>query len=782
MRSPVRIALILSLILSMSVFGQQPPAPRSTVPATARSVSSAAAVSNSANATATERRLPVRRVVLYKNGIGYFEHVGRVNGAQDVTIDFTSAQLNDVLKSLTALDLGGGRVTGVAYNSDAPLARRLGALRLPLGERTSLQQFLDALRGAKLEIRNGAAVFTGRLLSVERKTRVSGGTTLEVDYLSLITDSGEVRTLELTPQINLRLAERDLGGEVSRYLDLISSTRAQDLRRMTIATTGTGERPLFVSYISEVPVWKTTYRLVLPSKPGAKPLLQGWAIVDNTVGEDWNNVELSLVAGAPQSFIQQLSQPYYSRRPVVALPEAAQLTPQTHQASLIGGYGNLSGTVTDPSGAVVPGAVVRVVDDRGNQIAQTSANHEGHYSFAALPAGNYNLEIEQAGFNKMVYSNLTLNGAASVNLRNRLEIGAVSHTVTVEAEPVAAETSMAVISGGRSLGTGRALGTGNSTREYRLSGGGIGGGVGSGIGTAAASPAPNFGVAVGNARAALTAAQARELGDLFEYKPKEPITILKNQSAMVPIVNTEIAMEKVSLWNANSGNPRPWRALWLTNSSALTLDGGTFNVLEDETFAGEGLIEPLKAGEKRILSYALDLGVQVSTARDSERQAVRRVIVLKGTMISYSSEREKKMYIIRNDDASPRTVIIEHAMRPEWKLQPTSAVPAESSAGHYRFRVTVEPKKTAQLVVLEGRPTEARYQISDLHDERVALFLRDKSINAEIEKAFREIIAKKQEVATPAFSPASMSNSKRSKKSAVKSSTTSNGCVKTSRR
>src|SRR5690349_5987069 len=103
---------------------------------------------------------------------------------------------------------------------------------------------------------------------------------------------------------------------------------------MTISTTGTGERNLYVSYISEVPIWKTTYRIVLSSKADKKPLLQGWAIVDNTIGEDWNDVELSLVAGAPHSFIQQLSQPYYGRRQVVPLPESIQLTPQTHAAAL----------------------------------------------------------------------------------------------------------------------------------------------------------------------------------------------------------------------------------------------------------------------------------------------------------------------------------------------------------------------------------------------------------------------------------------------------------------
>ena len=70
-------------------------------------------------------RLPVRRVVLYKNGIGYFEHTARVRGTQDLRIDFTTGQLNDVLKSLTVVDLGEGRISGVRYNSVAPLDERL---------------------------------------------------------------------------------------------------------------------------------------------------------------------------------------------------------------------------------------------------------------------------------------------------------------------------------------------------------------------------------------------------------------------------------------------------------------------------------------------------------------------------------------------------------------------------------------------------------------------------------------------------------------------------------
>src|ERR1035438_10471976 len=192
---------------------------------------------------------------------------------------------------------------------------------------------------------------SGRLLSVEHKTRVSGGTTLEVDYISLITDSGEIKTTEVSPAFSVRLLERGLAGKVDRLLDLVSTEREADVRRMVVSTQGSGDRSLFVSYISEVPVWKATYRIVINPK-GQDHLLQGWAIVDNTTGQDWENIHLSLVAGAPPRFLRNLSQPYYSRRPVVPLPESVLSTPQTFESTLIPGSVRLTGTISDPSGAV----------------------------------------------------------------------------------------------------------------------------------------------------------------------------------------------------------------------------------------------------------------------------------------------------------------------------------------------------------------------------------------------------------------------------------------------
>ena len=700
--------------------------------------SEAAAKEVRGDTTESAANLPVRRVVLYKNGVGYFEHLGRVRGSQTVHVDFTSAQLNDVLKSLTALDLSGGRITGVDYNSEAPLARRLATLRLALGEKPSMADFLAALRGARVEVRNASGpALAGKLLSVERKTRTASTWTVETDEISLITDTGEVRSIDLNPATSVRIAEHDLQTEVGKYLGLIASARDQDVRRMTLSTTGSGERNLYVSYISEVPIWKTTYRIVLPTKAEKKPLLQGWAIVDNTVGEDWNDVELSLVAGAPHSFIQQLSEPFYGRRPVVALPESVQLSPQTHAATLLGGNGSLNGTVTDPTGAVVAGATVRLVGPEGAVVAQTSTDSSGQYSFSSQPPGNYRVEMERSGFRKTVVSNLNL-APGTNQINGQLQIGSVAETVTVNASTAElnTSTSMIISSGGRLPVANRAhvgLGAG--------SGGGMGGG------TFRNSLTLNPGVVENSIGGMEAAASGQGLGDLFEYKLKDRVTLKKNQSALVPIVQTELDAERVSLWSGTAGAGRPLRGLWLKNTSALTLDGGSFSVLENEVFAGEGLTEPIKPGERRLVSYATDLGLLVQAETNERPQHVTRVKISKGVLTQISELQQRTLYTVRNEDEAARQLVIEHPARYSWTLVKGSKQPEEKAPGVYRFRMDVPAKATSTLPVEEAHVQETTYELSNLNDDQIALFVRQQTITPEMQQALAKITAQKAVVA-----------------------------------
>jgi hypothetical protein len=601
-------------------------------------------------------RLPVTRVILYKNGVGYFEHSGHVSGSQDVNVDFTTAQLNDVLKSLTVLDLGKGRITGVSYNSAAPLEHRLGSLRLPVGENPTTAQFLGALRGARLEVKSGSESASGRLLSIdEHEIPIKGDEKVTVEQLSIVSDSGEVRVFDLTPSTSVRVAEKEVNEEVGKYLGLVASTRDQDVRRMTISTAGSGERNLLVSYISEVPVWKSTYRIVIPSE--GKPLLQGWAIVDNTVGEDWKNVELSLVAGAPQSFVQELSQPYYTRRPVVALPQNAMLTPQTHEATMemdrLQQYSKLEAAPPPPAGViggVIGGSAGGIGSGSGGGIGPGMGGGTGGGVFHA-------------------------------------SLGRKPKTVNVDGEPRPDATEYA-----------------KWLEENTATG------------------------------------QSKDVGDLFEYKMQDRITIRKNQSALVPILQSRIDAEKVSVWNPSEN--AVLRALWVDNTSNLTFDGGSFNVLEGDAFAGEGLMDAIKPGEKRLLSYAADQGVLVDAKEKDENVRVTRVIIAHGTMTQTTQERQENTYTIRNRDTAARVVVIEHPARAGWKLA-DDVTPAESSANFHRFRLTVDPKKTTTLVVKEYRPVSNSFALTNVTGNDITYFLQQKMINSEVEKALLKINEKK---------------------------------------
>jgi hypothetical protein len=598
-----------------------------------------------AHAAASEEAaadLPIHRVVLYKNGVGYFEHQGRVTGSQELNIRFTTAQLNDVLKSLAVVDLGGGKVGGVRYNSVAPLSQRLSTLRLALDGNTDRAGFLNALRGARVEVHAPSGSATGRLLSVEQVTRKDkDGNETQTTQLSLVSDGGELHSFDLTTGTSVRILDSDMTREVGRYMALLASARDKDVRQMTISTSGEGTREVVVSYISEVPVWKSTYRIVLPSNKDAKPLLQGWAIVDNTVGEDWKNVQLSLVAGAPQSFVEQISQPYYVRRPVVELPKTALLTPQTHEGAEYAPPppAPMHGVPGGQSGGVVGGVLGSIV-------------------------------------------------SAAPSAKSRRSYAANQSVVEVEAEPMA---DAAYEQSFQAQSTGEAL------------------------------------------------------GDMFEYAINQKVTVLQNQSALVPIVQARVDAEKVTLWNAQ--DRAPVRALWLTNSSGLTLDAGSFNIVEAGAFAGEGLLAEVHPNERRLISYAADTAVRVKSQGASEQKPYTRLRAARGILHLTRELRETRTYTVTNTDTTARNVVIEHPARPGWHFLNPDTKPDETSNSYYRFRVKVAPGTTEKLEVAEYYPQENTYALSTISNDVILMVLKTQAIQPEVEAALRKLLAKKDQIA-----------------------------------
>jgi hypothetical protein len=695
MRHVIRVALTLVIFPSFCLAQKQTDVPK------------AASTAASSTTADTSARLPVKRVVLYKNGVGYFEHTARVHGTQELNIDFTTAQLNDVLKSLTAVDLGEGRVSSVRYNSIAPLDERLRSLRLPFGEQVTQAEYLSALRGARVEVRSGSATAAGRLLSVEKVRRQRQKDDFEdVTTFSVVTDSGEMRNFELGPGTSVRIAERELNDEVERYLGLIGSSRARDVRRMTFTAAGSGDRDIFVSYISEVPIWKSTYRIIFPEKSGEKPLLQGWAIVDNTIGEDWKDVQLSLVAGEPQSFIQNISQPFYTRRPEIPLPESVMLTPQSHEATVerdrmeefaklqqpgvSHATTSLEGIVKDPSGAMVANARVTVRNEETgvSQVATTDAR--GHYRFIDLQAGNSAVFVSATGFQRFDLTNVYLGIGRTNEIDATLNVGATSEMVEVQGQATTVQTESAAIS----AVAGRQV----------------------------------------------TEAEGKSAGDFFEYNIKQKISIGKNQSALVPILQAHIEAEKVTLWNPDSA---PLRALWIKNTSGQVLDAGSFNVLEADTFAGEGVLETIHPEERRLLSYAGDAAVHVKYSDESTARPFSRIQIAKGVMVLTNEEHKTSKFTIRNADTEPRQMIVEYPLEEDWTLAPPTPKPEESTESFQRFRVPVDAGKTSELTVESVHPEDTRYDLTNLDEDEVMLLVDQKRMTPAMQQVFDSILKQK---------------------------------------
>jgi hypothetical protein len=242
------------------------------------------------------------------------------------------------------------------------------------------------------------------------------------------------------------------------------------------------------------------------------------------------------------------------------------------------------------------------------------------------------------------------------------------------------------------------------------------------------------------------AAGAQQLGDLFEYRITDRVTIPRNQSALVPILRAEVSAERVSLWSGGRGAGRPLRALLLTNDSDLSLDGGSFTVLQDSAFAGEGLLDGMEPGEKRLLSYGTDVALLVDAVSAGQRGNVTRVIAQRGALIYETSTRETLTYTLRNEDAEPRTVIIEHPNRPGWEIV-SEALPEETAPGVYRFRVAVETGETTTLAVAESRPISTRVALSDVTSDHVAMLVQEGVSRAELQPALQPILDKKAEIA-----------------------------------
>jgi len=561
--------------------------------------------------------IPIREVILYKSGVGYFERAGTLRPGESAHLDFKASEMNDVLKSLTLEDRNGGKITGLRYDSSEPLDQKLAAFPFKIGGQTPLSLFLDQMKGARVEIKYGAETVSGTIVS----GRVVAGDDKqkEREQLVLMLDSGELRTFDLAAANSIRFADAALQLQLKDYLLALNQSRSKDKRSVYIDSSDAKERQIAASYMVPMPVWKSSYRLIFNDK--IEPMLEGWAIIDNTSGEDWTNVRLAVVSGRPVSFISSLYEPKYVVRQTVDLQ-----------------------------------------DER-----------------AAGP---------------VVYE------------------GGVDQTMKMKAMNAPAPPPMPM----------------QRAQNGRMQ-------ISSGLGGSAYREEAQSGIAVNVA--------SGDVGELFEYRFGAPVTVKKDESAMLPFLQQKIGSRKLLIYSENYGE-HPMSAAELTNSTGKTLDGGPITVFDAASYGGEALMTTLKAGDKRLISYAVDLGTRVTTKFDSGRSVVREIYLNRGMLTARTAMDEIRTYTIRNVDQKPKTLIIEHLQRPEYKL--LNMKPAETTANAYRFEVKLGPDSTEKFPVTEERVYDMTTAVSSLQPDVLLSYVQNKALPDTARRQLQQIIDLKRQI------------------------------------
>jgi hypothetical protein len=591
-------------------------------------------------------QLPIQRITLYRSGVGSFERRGMIDGNATIQLRFKTDQVNDILKSMVVLDLskGQGRIDGISYGSKEPLNRRLGSFAVDISGNPTVAALLGALRGSEVTVTLSEGPVTGTILGTETKMEPTGKDTppIAVDYLNLVTANG-IRSVKLSLANAIELKDKELNSELGKALAAVSEYRADRTKTVDVNLQGQGARDIVIAYVQEAPVWKTSYRLVLPDSPkkGEKPksnaadrfTIQGWAIVENTTDDDWKNVTLSLVSGRPVSFRMDLYEPLYVFRPEIPVPTVPGVMPRQYAGGVD------TGRVEDKS---------RLIE---GTVKEVPAMRRAYKDAEAKPQA-------MAG-----------------------------------APPPPA--------------------------------------------SAAAPMAPPLSSEELQNYAAQAQANAKEMGEVFQYELDHPVTVERQRSAMLPILNSGIDGRRVSIFNPGDGGEHPMRGLEITNSTSLQLMPGPISVFDGGSYAGDAQIGHVPAGDKRLLAYAVDL--EVNFTRDqNQTENIRKVRIVRGLFELTSQYQNTVSYTFASKDKGrDRTLIVEQPRMAGWQLVKPEK-PYETTEALYRFESPLAAGGQAKVDVVQERVDTRTLALTAIDLRTLLAYSKQGQVSKEVIDAFKE--------------------------------------------
>jgi hypothetical protein len=608
----------------------------------------------------TATTLPISRVILFSSGVAHFNRSAEVDGDVRIDLTFPEQDINDLIKSMVLQDFSEkGRVSAVTYDSHEPIDRTLRSFAINLNNNPTFAQILTQARGEKVEVvMQQAAVgqpgtLTGSIIGVEKQKVASKDGGQDVEVLNLWCAEG-VRSVRLNEVQRLRFTNAVIENEFRRALETLSLAHDTQKKAVSLHFSGEGKRKVQVGYVTESPIWKTSYRLILDKKE--KPYLQGWAVVENPTDEDWQGVEMALVSGRPISFRMDLYNPLFIARPLVEPELFASLRPPTYSGAMnkngglmLGAGVSTDGALTNAWGAAVEKPRAALHDLEKFQEADKKA------------LAGYMSQTEQA--QRRQYAN-----QLGLQLAERMEAG----------------------------------------------------------------------------RAVPSVATASALGDYFQYVIDQPVSLGRQKSALLPIINKDVDATRVSIYNPGVQAKHPLLGLKFKNSTGMNLSQGPITVFEGSTYAGDTRVLDLQPGEERLVSYAIDLGTEVAAKNGNSTSRITKVKAVKGVISTETLIREEKTYDISNRSTTDRVVLIEHPNRKgQGFVFKGDNKPVEEAADVFRFQVSVPAKKDTTYTVVEERTQGATITLTNGQENQIRYFLSLNEASAELKAKLSEALTLK---------------------------------------
>lgn len=677
-----------------------------------------AACSHRSPYASTESSLELDRVVLYRNGVGYFERRGEVRG-DALVIKVRKDQVNDLLKSLTVVDAKRGQAVSVSMPLDPQTWANAALATLAPGQ-GSLAQVLDALRGTAVVLGTTQGRLRGRIVMVEEvvdepdasppphSERVLPPQAGTRDHKVTLLDGKQLTVVRLSKVRSVTLQDGDLALQLHRSLDATAGEGMFQQVAVEIRLAGENLHDLVVSYVVAAPMWKPTYRVVLP-EAGAKSsaLLQGWAVVDNTSGEDWSKVTMSLTSGAPIAFRYDLHTPRtVGRSDLTEAGVARRAAVAMGETSVEVGL--------DSDGDAIPDAL-----DRCPSQPETRNGYTDEDGCPDAMAGQ---------------------SPAAAPAEPEYE------AVTESADPLTSRRAKKAESARKPTTPPRRSAPGGGAKadyddQDEMAAG------------EAPAPAPPAIDLDSLRRSTQASARARSVSGLTRIDLNDRVTVPDGSSTMVAIINQDVSAEQTFLFRpggAGSGyEQNPYRVVRFKNATPFVLEPGPIAIYAGGSFVGEGISEAVGTGTSTTIPFAVEPGIFVTSSSQYSGEDMRIIRIVRGVLEVENFQRVVTTWAVKGQpDPKGYTVLVRHPRQGGQFTLKSRVEGLEELPDAYLVPVKVPGNATeGTLEVIEQTPSRATLTIWDTRvPALLETVLRIPALDAAARKKIEPLVRLRQEI------------------------------------